>query len=116
MSNAASSNSPVDPAEEVQVTRNDGEGRYEARIGDTRAGIAAFHRDRKIVSITHTEVDPAVEGQGVGGELARAALDDVRQQGWLVHPYCPFIRTWIKRHPDYADLVDPKWHLPESAE
>lgn len=116
MSHAAATNPPVDPAEEVEVTRNDEEGRYEARIGDTRAGVAVFHRGRGVISFTHTEVDPAFEGQGVGGELARAALDDVREQGWLVHPYCPFIRTWIKRHPDYADLVDPKWHLPESAE
>ncbi len=111
MSNAAG-DSPVGPDEQVEVTRNDEEERYEARIGGAVAGVAVFHRLPGIISFTHTEVDPAFEGHGVGGELARAALDDVRAQGWLVHPYCPFIRTWIKRHPAYADLVDPRWHLP----
>jgi predicted GNAT family acetyltransferase len=98
--------------ESVEVTRNDEEGRYEARVGDAIAGVAVFKRGRGIISFTHTEVDSAYEGQGVGSVLAQAALDDVREQGWQVHPYCPFIRMWIKRHPDYAALVDPKWHPP----
>jgi uncharacterized protein len=43
--------------------------------------------------------------QGLGGQLARAALDDVRGRGLAVRPDCPFIRSWIAKHPDYADLV-----------
>jgi uncharacterized protein len=97
----------------VEVTRNDDESRYEARLGGALAGLAYFQRSRGVVAFTHTEVDSVYEGRGVGGQLARAALDDVRDRGLLVHPYCPFIRTWIRRHPDYADLVDPRWHLPE---
>ena len=54
---------------------------------------------------THTEIDPAFEGHGVGSALAKAALDDVRAKGLKAVPLCPFIRTWIDRHPDYEDLV-----------
>lgn len=54
----------------------------------------------------HTEVDPAYEGQGLGGQLVRQALDDVRSLGRLIVPTCPFVRGWIERHPDYDDLVD----------
>ena len=55
---------------------------------------------------THTEVEDRFEGQGVGSALARFALDDVRAAGTRkVLPLCPFIKGWIEKHPDYADLV-----------
>ena len=57
------------------------------------------------ITFVHTEVDDAYAGQGLGGKLARAALDDVRARGLAVRPDCPFIKGWIAKHPDYADLV-----------
>jgi predicted GNAT family acetyltransferase len=53
---------------------------------------------------THTEVDPDHEGEGVGSTLVRGALDDARRRGMPVVPRCPFVRAWIERHPDYADV------------
>ena len=55
---------------------------------------------------THTEVFPAFEGRGVGTALARGALDDVRASGRTLVARCPFIRSYIERQPEYADLVD----------
>lgn len=58
------------------------------------------------MTIYHTEVDPAFEGQGVGSQLAKAALDDVRARGLELVPRCPFIAAYIRRHSeDYLDLV-----------
>jgi predicted GNAT family acetyltransferase len=54
----------------------------------------------------HTEIDPEYEGHGLGSELVRQALDDVRSQGRMIVPLCPFVRDWIERHPAYDDLVD----------
>ena len=53
----------------------------------------------------HTEIDDAYEGQGLGGQLARGALDDVRAQGLKVVAECPFIKAWIAKHEDYQDLL-----------
>jgi predicted GNAT family acetyltransferase len=69
------------------------------------AGIAAYVRQDDRVVITHTVVEDAFEGRGVGSALARAALDAIRAEGLSVEPRCPFVRGWIDRHPDYADLV-----------
>jgi len=80
--------------------------RYEVRDGDRVLGLAAYRRRGEQVVFTHTEVDPGAEGNGVGSTLARGALDDVRARGLRVVPGCSFIRGWIDRHPDYADLVD----------
>jgi predicted GNAT family acetyltransferase len=79
--------------------------RYEARFGEDVAGFTEYTLDGDRIIFTHTEVDKAYEGEGIGGALARGALDDARARGLAVVPRCPFIRGWIARHPDYADLV-----------
>jgi predicted GNAT family acetyltransferase len=86
-----------------------GASRYEARAGDEVAGFTEYvvteGPSAPVVVFTHTEVDPAFEGQGVGGTLVRGALDEVRRRGAAVQAQCPFVRAWIERHPDYQDLV-----------
>lgn len=90
----------------VEVTDNPAANRYEARIGGEVAGVADYITTDELIVFTHTEVDPSFEGKGVGGALARGALDDVRARGGRrVMPMCPFIKGWIERHPDYVDLV-----------
>lgn len=89
---------------DVTVTNAPDDSRYEARVGGELAGFAAYQLTDELVVFTHTEVDPAFEGQGVGGALAKAALDDVRASGRKALPVCPFIQAWLDRHPDYADL------------
>jgi predicted GNAT family acetyltransferase len=90
---------------DVVVTDNPDEHRYEARIDGELAGFSAYRPSDGLVTFTHTEVFPEFEGRGVGGAIARSALDDVRASGRRVRPLCPFIRAWIERHPDYQDLV-----------
>ena len=63
---------------DVQVTLNEDEKRYEARVDGELAGSAYFDAADDLIVFTHTEVDDAYEGHGVGSALARAALDDVR--------------------------------------
>lgn len=86
---------------------NDPDGhRYEIRADDQLAGFAEYRtRADGTVVFTHTQIEPAFDGRGLGGQLARAALDDVRSRGVRVVPRCPFIAGWIERHPDYRDLV-----------
>lgn len=90
---------------EITVQENAGRSRYDA---STDAGVVAGfaeYQDRDGVRVfTHTEVDDAFEGQGVGSSLARGALDDARERDLKVKPECPFIRGWIEKHPEYDDL------------
>ena len=78
--------------------------RYEIVRDGATLGHAAYQEADQLVVFTHTEVDPALEGQGIGGLLVRGALDDVRSRGLAVLPICPFVQAWMSRHPDYADL------------
>jgi uncharacterized protein len=82
--------------------------RYEIRDGERVLGIAAYERRGDTVVFTHTEVDPDAGESGLGSTLVRSALDDVRSQGGSVVAQCSFVRGWIQRHQEYADLVaDP---------
>jgi len=80
-------------------------GRFQILVGDDVAGFAEYHRTSSATSFTHTVIDPAFEGQGLGSELARGALDATRAAGREVLPFCPFIRGYIEHHPEYLDLV-----------
>ena len=79
--------------------------RYEAVLDDEVVGVADYRlRDERMV-LPHTEVVPEHRGKGIGDHLARAALDGAREQGRLVVPACWFIREYIDRNDEYADLV-----------
>jgi uncharacterized protein len=88
-----------------EITDNPDVGRYEIRLDGELAGFAEYRTDPGKIVFTHTEVEDAYEGRGVGSALARGALDDVRKRGLRAVPLCPFIEGWIDKHPDYADLV-----------
>jgi predicted GNAT family acetyltransferase len=90
----------------VRVTDNKVRRRYEAFVGDTLAAYATYALTADGITFIHTATDPGFEGRGVAGHLARAALDDARARGLRVTPLCPFIASYIDRHPAYADLVD----------
>ncbi len=90
---------------EPTVTHAEADARYELRLGDEVVGVVAYREDGDVLDLTHTEIDPAHEGEGLGSTLARGVLDDVRRRGVTVRPTCPFLRGWIEKHPDYQDLV-----------
>ena len=97
------------PAESTDpdVTNDVEHQRFVLHLDGEIAGIAEYETRPGRIVFTHTEVDPKFEGKGVGGRLAKAALDDARAHDLRVVPRCPFIAGWIGRHPDYADLVEP---------
>lgn len=86
------------------VVRNDAAHRFEIREGDQIAELAYDVRGNDI-ALVHTEVPPALEGDGYGSALAKAALDYARAQHLHVIPSCPFVASYIHRHPEYADLT-----------
>jgi predicted GNAT family acetyltransferase len=89
----------------VTVADNTMASRYEARIDGALAGVCEYDLTPDTIVFLHTVVAQKYEGQGVGGAIARYALDDARARGLHVRALCPFIRGWMERHPEYSDLV-----------
>ena len=69
------------------------------------AGFVDYRLRGHAISLVHTEVEPAFRGAHLATHLARFSLDDARKRGLAVLPSCPYISSWIKKHPDYTDLV-----------
>ena len=90
----------------MDVQNNPEANRYEIRVDGDLAGFAAYHLSPGRIVFTHTEVDDAYEGRGVGSALAKGALDGARQDALQVTPRCSFIAAYVDRHPEYQDLVD----------
>jgi predicted GNAT family acetyltransferase len=90
--------------------------RFEIVADGTVAGFVDYQLRGDSIMFTHTQVDEAYEGKGLGSVLVRHALDSSRERGLAVLPLCPFVRSWISRHPDYLPLVPgsarAKYELP----
>jgi predicted GNAT family acetyltransferase len=90
----------------IDVADNAAALQYEVTVDGEPAGLIRYTRDGNTITMVHTEVAPKLEGQGVGSELVKRALDDVRAKGERVRPVCPFVAAYIDEHPEYADLID----------
>jgi predicted GNAT family acetyltransferase len=97
---------------EVDVVHEPDGTRYVALVGGERAGFAEYRLRTDRTTFTHTVIEERFGGRGVGSALIRTALDEERAAGHAVEPRCPFVADFIRRHPDYADLVpDEHRHL-----
>jgi len=85
------------------VRDNTQQHRFELDV-DGQVAYSEYRRADGVLTVMHTEVPKALEGRGIGSTLARGLLDIARAQGLKVKPLCPFVRAYMDRHPEYADL------------
>jgi predicted GNAT family acetyltransferase len=89
----------------IRIEDDSERNRYVAYADDRRAGYSTYRREPGLIALDHTDVDERFAGEGIGSALARHALDQARDDGLAVLPFCSFIRSYVERHPAYADLV-----------
>lgn len=90
--------------DDLSVQDNETESRFEVRLGDAVA-VLNYERREGVIVLVHTEVPEAFAGKGVGGKLAQFGLAYARQHGLKVVPRCPFVDSYLKRHPEFEDVV-----------
>ena len=98
---------------DLRVVDNPEELRYELWLGATRAGFIEYRSEPGTILLVHTEVDPAVEGRGLGTRLVAGALDDLRARDLKLVALCPFVRAFLRHHRGYADLEAPGPAVPQ---
>src|SRR5690349_3744396 len=95
---------------DIEIRDDRAEGRLEA-VGD---GEVVGHIEyfvlespaRALVPV-HTIVEPAHEGKGIAGSLARELYAVAEREGVPVAPLCPYVVKWAERHPETAPAADP---------
>ncbi len=91
----------------VEIVKNEAEQRFETHVNGQTAFLTYKRFPERFV-IVHTEVPPSLEGHGIGGKLAGAALDFARAEHLRVIPVCPYVAGFIRKHPEYLDLLSEK--------
>jgi uncharacterized protein len=90
---------------DLQVADNPEQAQFEIRTDGELAGFVQYRLRDGVIAFLHAETDPRFRSHGVAGTLIQSSLDSARERHLAVLPYCPFVRSWITEHPDYADLV-----------
>ena len=89
----------------AQIKENKHRNRFEMET-DGKLSIVEYQPiDDETIALTHTEVDPSLEGQGVGSKLVEGVLQHVEQNNMKIVPLCPFVSVYLKRHPDWNRVV-----------
>ena len=86
------------------LTDNQKANQYEFHIDDSIAKIEYIKSQDKIF-LTHTEVPKQLEGRGIGSLLITKVFEDIQKQELTLVPLCPFVASYIKRHPEWRILV-----------
>jgi len=89
---------------DIEVRHNAGAERFETAV-EGHDCVLDYTLADGVIAMNRVYVPPPVEGRGIAGAITRYALDYSRDRGWKVVPRCPYVAAWIKRHPDYEELV-----------
>jgi len=89
---------------DIAITERGGERRFSTTV-DGHEAYLSFAEGGTRINLLHTFVPPELEGRGIAGQLARHGLEYARERGLRVVPDCPYVRSYIERHPEYQDLV-----------
>lgn len=88
----------------TEVVNNKAQHRYELTV-DGHLAATYYELAGGVITFVHTEVPAELGGQGVGSRLVKGALDQVRADGLKVVAQCPFVKAYIGKHAEYADLL-----------
>jgi uncharacterized protein len=88
-----------------QVRDNRDASRFELDV-DGQIAFLRYHRTATTLTLVHTEVPVALRGRHLGDRLAKAGIEAARAEGLGLVVTCPFVRTYMKRHPEAASRTD----------
>ncbi len=88
----------------LNIINNEAKHRFEAEVGGQTA-VLEYTRATGLMVYNHTEVPRDLEGQGIASQLAKTALDFARENALEVMPLCPYVAAYIRRHPEYRDVL-----------
>jgi predicted GNAT family acetyltransferase len=93
--------------EKLEVSHNEAEHRFETWI-DGYLSKLDYIQDGKNFVITHVGVYPELRGQGIAGKIVEVGLEYAKLNSLRVVPMCSYAASYIRRHPEYAELTKQK--------
>lgn len=90
----------------MTIEHDAGRRRFTTKLPAGEAYLSYARPRPGVLDLQHTIVPPAEQGRGVGDSLVRHALGFAREHGERVIPTCPFVESWLAKHPEETDVVD----------
>lgn len=87
------------------IINNTEENRFETTVDGQTAVLTYRAAGDNVLVYEHTIVPPELGGQGIGTALVKHALDFARENDKIVIPQCVFVAAYIKKHPEYEDVL-----------
>ena len=84
--------------------------RYALEV-DGQTSVVTYNLIEGGLMVTETLVPEALEGRGIASRLARHVLADVKARGLVILPVCPFFAGYLKKHPEWAEIVHPTYRV-----
>ncbi len=91
------------------IKQNTHKHRFEATTDGKACFVEYQTVDDDTLALVHTEVDPSLEGQGIGSKLVESVLEYADRNNLEIVPLCPFVAAYIKRHPDWNRIVSTSY-------
>ena len=91
--------------ESLEVKNNESKNQFEADLDGKTALIQYRKETDGTLNLFHTEVPEEFEGKGYGNQLVAGALEQIKAGNLKINPSCRFVAAYIKRHPEYENLV-----------
>lgn len=101
----------ADKYESAALLKNEEKKRFELQVDGHVAFIEYILTNQNVMYLTHTEVPVALEGKGVGSSIVVKALNYIRSNGYTLAPLCPFVAAYLKRHPEWKEILAPGYHV-----
>ena len=95
----------------LELRRNEEKGRFELELEGHIAFTDYMITAQGIIFLTHTEVPRSLEGKGVGSALVSKTLQWIKSKGYPLAPLCPFVAAYIKRHPEWREILAPGYNV-----
>ena len=90
----------------LPVVHNAAASRFEVILPEETA-LLTYRTAPGEIAFLHTDVPPGFRGRGLAAKIVRAALDFARAEHLKVLPYCPYVAAFMRRYPQYQDVLAP---------
>ncbi len=95
---------------DYKLIDNTEKNQYEFHV-EGKIALIQYINKRGRIYLTHTEVPASLKNRGIGSSLVLSALEDVKKRDLKLVPLCPFVAAYIKRHPEWAEILDSHYHV-----
>jgi len=94
---------------EIEIRNNEQQMQFEySKDGETARLEYRFYK--KSIALMHTVVPAVMKGKGIASKLAENAFAYAKEKKKKVMIYCPFVASYVKKHPELRELIDRDYH------